>query len=395
MSSRKVDNWIETYLEYTENSEPPVLFRTWCAVSALAAALQRKCWLNWGLGMDVYPNMFIILVGPPATRKGTAMNPAETFIRNAGFPLAASATTKEALIRHLAESESQTTLADGRPYIHSSLSIFSKELTVLIGQSNYGLLSQLTDWFDCANVWNYHTKTAGKDEINNIWVNLIGATTPDLIRTALPMDAIGSGFTSRIVFVYEEKKAKNVPFPAVTQKELELQAKLAYDYEVISHLNGPFVVSQDFRNLWEEYYTTVEHEQIVPPAYERYFLGYVERRAIHALKLSMILNAARTDTMYIEGIDLINALTLLKRTEIKMPKTFSGLGKGRDSAVYDGMCALLSREKRMPYTALIEPFRLDLDYAALKATVNSIISMGLASIKGNIIEWSSKDESNP
>ncbi len=378
-STRKVDDWINTYLEYTDNTEPPQLYRIWCAVSAIAAALRRKCALRWGLGMDVYPNMYIVLVGPPAARKGTAMHPVESIIRTAGIPLAASAVTKEALSRALLEAETIESTED-KPILHSSLTILSKELTVLVGQANIGLLSHLTDWYDCAEKWKYQTKNAGTDDLQNIWVNIIGATTPDLIRTSFPIDAVGSGFTSRVIFVYEEKKGRVVAFPAMSERERQLGGILQYDYDLIASLRGDFVVTQDFRELWETYYTNAENMRFFPEAYNRFFGGYIERRGIHLLKLSMILNASRTNSMQINALDLNRALKLLEWTEQKMYKTFAGLGRGKDASVYEGMCVLLSRENELSFAQLCAPFRGDLDYNTLKATANSLVSMGVATM---------------
>ena len=61
--ARKLNDWIDSYLEYTKNSEPPDLYKEWVAVSVVASILQRKCSLPWG-DITFYPNMYIILVGP-------------------------------------------------------------------------------------------------------------------------------------------------------------------------------------------------------------------------------------------------------------------------------------------------------------------------------------------
>ena len=78
--SRLVPDWIESYLEATDNTEPPILYRTWTAVSVIAAVLQRKVFLEWHT--RIFPNMYIVLVGPPGRcRKGTAMVPVQKMLR--------------------------------------------------------------------------------------------------------------------------------------------------------------------------------------------------------------------------------------------------------------------------------------------------------------------------
>ena len=127
MPSRKIDDWLDAYMEYTSNSEPPTLFRKWTGISVIAAALQRKCYVDWGM-LTFYPNLYIILVGPSGTRKGTAMYPGQDLLRELGIPLAADATTLQALIRRLKETNNTQINPDtGVPVFHSSMTIFSKE----------------------------------------------------------------------------------------------------------------------------------------------------------------------------------------------------------------------------------------------------------------------------
>ena len=322
---RQLNDWIDAYMTVTENTEPPKLYHLWCAISVISAVLQRKCRLEWGM-LTFYPNMYTILVGPSgACRKGTAMGIALDFLEDLDIKLAAESITREALIRELKNANSNILdLQQGSHAMHSSLTIWAPELTVFLGYNNYQLLSDLTDWYDCRNKWTYRTKNMGTDEIIGVYINMLGATTPDLIRTTLPLDAIGGGLTSRMVFVFEEKKYKIVPVPFLTEAELGLMHQLKIDLESIASLSGRFQATEGFLNYWTEWYTSTEDN---PPFKDPRFYGYVERRPNHIMKLSMILNAARTNTMIIETSDLKRAIQLLERTEIKMPNTFSGVGK--------------------------------------------------------------------
>jgi hypothetical protein len=158
--------------------------------------------------------MYIVLVAPSGkARKGTAMSPGLEILEDLNIHLAAESITREALIRELRTATTTVTNDDGTIEFHSSLTIYSPELVVFLGHNNPQLLSDLTDWYDCRRKWTYRTKTQGTDEIHGVWVNLIGATTPELLQSALPLDAIGGGLTSRMVFVFEETKGKIVPAP--------------------------------------------------------------------------------------------------------------------------------------------------------------------------------------
>ena len=61
--ARALKDWIDSYLDFVDNSEPPQMFKLWCAISVIASALERKCYLSWGT-LTFYPNIYIVLVAP-------------------------------------------------------------------------------------------------------------------------------------------------------------------------------------------------------------------------------------------------------------------------------------------------------------------------------------------
>lgn len=324
---RQCEDWLDSYMELTNNSEPPRLFRLWSAISVVASVLKRKCRIDWG-SITFYPNMYIVLVAPSGrARKGTAMGPALNFLMDSNIKLAAEAITREALIRLLAEvSDNDVHPATGEMDLHSSLTIFSPELTVFLGYQNQQLLSDLTDWYDCRSKWIYRTKNMGTDEIIGVWVNLFGATTPDLLQTAMPLDAIGGGLTSRMIFIFEQNKGKIVPAPFYTEDELALRQTLFDDLNHIHMMKGAFKFTRAFVDAWTEWYIAQEGNA---PFNDPRFAGYVERRPTHIMKLCMILNASRTSKMVIDVVDLERAIDILTETERKMPLTFGGVGKSK------------------------------------------------------------------
>src|SRR3990170_8200696 len=74
MAIREAGDWLSSYLEYTDNTEPPASYHLWTGISVISGVLQRKVWMEWGHEL-IYPNMYVVLIGPSGRcRKGTAMN---------------------------------------------------------------------------------------------------------------------------------------------------------------------------------------------------------------------------------------------------------------------------------------------------------------------------------
>lgn len=359
---------------YTGNSEPPDTYRLWTGISVIAACLKRKCVLRWGT-LPLYPNMYIVLVGPSGRcRKGTAMSQGMFFLREMGIKLAAESITREALIRELKESnDTQVDPQTNEMHLHASLTIYSQELTVFLGYNNQALMSDLTDWFDCRDTWTYRTKHMGTDEIVGVWVNLIGATTPELIQTTLPRDAIGGGLTSRMIFVYEPRKGKTVVAPFLSEEERNLEVHLLEDLQKICMISGEFKITEEFMDRWIHWYTKTSEGK--PPFDDYKFSGYFERRPTHLLKLCMILCASRTSDKRITAFDFDRAVDLMNLTEQKMPNAFSGFGKNQSADILDRVCATLRNREVMTFGEVLHVFYKDVDKFALEKIIESLVAI--------------------
>ena len=369
--NRKLPDWISSYLACVQNTEPPETYHLWSAISTIAAVLQRKCRLDWGT-LKFYPNMYIVLVGPPAARKGTAMNLAKPLLDEMQIKTAAEAITREALIRELKNANDTIISDDGKMFFHSSLTIWSQELTVFLGYQNQQLMSDLTDWYDCRNQWTYRTKNMGTDEIIGVYVNLFGATTPDLIRSTMPLDAIGGGLTSRMIFVFEENKGKVCPYPALSAEEQNTMDELIYDLARIHMLSGQFRTNEAFLEKWLEWYPWQEAN---PPFRDPRFEGYMERRANHVMKLSMICNASRTDSMIVTEKDLERAIEIIIMTEKKMPLTFSGVGRLNEADVMTKIMNDVAMAGSMKFSDILNRYKTDINSWHLENLMQSLQAM--------------------
>lgn len=379
---RMLPDWIDGFLLLTKNSEPPKMFKKWTAISAIASALQRKVKVEWGTSLTFYPNFYIVLVGPSATGKNTAMNFALDIMSEIPtIQLAAQSTTRQALIRRL----QKTNLTDidsetGKQLFHSSMTIFSKEFTVFLGYHNVEMISALCDWYDCDNRWKYETISREVEEIIGVWVNIIGGTTPDSLRASLPIESIGAGLTSRIIFVVEDTREKLVTLPMRTQEEIELQQMLIRDLEHISMLSGTYHYTEDFVGAWD---TWCRRADETPPFSDPKFDGYNGRRRAHLMKLCMIVSASHgRNEMILTQDDLERAIELLQEVEVRMGLVFKGMGRSTMSDMVSRAIAFVvgSRTKEIPVWQFARHFESDLDKLEMDRVLTTMETMKIISI---------------
>lgn len=332
MSNRDLSDWISGYIKYTERSEPPLAYHTWIAISMIAGALQRKVFLQWGFE-KIYPNMYIILVGPSGrARKGLALGIGKTLLADvSGVLMTSENATREALIRAMKGAVGNFMLPNGQIQQHCSITCFSEELSVFLGQGDIKFLASLTDWYDSKDSWTYETKGSGKDHLQGLCFNLMGATAPDWLQSMLPQEAVGGGFTSRVIFVVEDHKRQTVPKHEITKEEAVIRDALVADLNRINNLTGEFSFSPDGEQAYVDWYTKYDNQlsRGEYPVEDSRFAGYAERRATHIRKLMMIMSASRGDDLLITADDFRRADKILKSCEIKMGRTFGGLGQAK------------------------------------------------------------------
>lgn len=385
--ARELTNWLDSYLQYTDNTESPVSYHTWCGLSVIAGALQRRVYLQWGLAETIYPNLYVVLIGPSGrTRKGTAIGIAKDMLkRTAGITVVPeSSSGRQAMILAMKRaSKNFEDPIDGKIKFHCSVTAFSEELSVFLGQGDIAYLSNLTDWYDSKDDWEYETVGRGKDSLQGLCLNLCGGTAPDWIQSMIPQEALGGGFTSRVIFIVEERKRKIVPEYVVDDATRELGAKLVRDLERIGNLSGEMSFDKEGKDAYVQWYIDQDTKLSAgkPAIPDTRFAGYCERRATHLRKLMLICSASRGDDLKLTKADFTKALSLMEAVEVNMPRTFGGLGKARLS---DEMATVREFIKQMGTTtrkALLQRYFRDIDPMALSTAEQALQQAGLIKVK--------------
>lgn len=390
--ARILEDWLSTYVAYaSKTTEPPMAYHWWVGVSILAGALQRRVYFQAGFD-TLYPNLYIILVGPSGTaRKGTACSIGLDLLRQMSrIRVVADSLTKQALIQTMVNSlDSYVDPMSGKTIFQSPVTIYSEELAVFLGENDNDFLVTLTNWFDSRDVWKYETKTAGKDHVKGVCVNLLGATAPDWMKTMFPKAAIGGGFTSRVIFVVEEGAEKIVADGRLTIEQEQWQEYLINDLEKVCMLTGEFLMTENAMDRYQAWY--VETRKSSPVISSPYFNGYCARRATLVRKLSMVMSASRGDDHMIKTVDFDRALQLLEAAEVKMPRAFSGLGDARYAEATERILDLLVKHGKMRRSTILRTLFPDVDDYVCSVAVSTLCAMGVVRIhtvsEDPIYEW--------
>lgn len=372
MPDRKAGFWLDTYMQYTAQSEAPDNYHLWSAISVIASCLQRKVWLNWGF-FNIFPNLYIVLLGPPGTRKNTAINIATSLtdgIKHINY--IADSTTGASIVEEFKLSLSEYPVSinkHGKIIKHSSVTVVAEELSIFF-IIDKDMIKWLTDWFDCKDTWVYKTKGKGVYPIEGQWLNLIGGATPSSFASTVSVTAIGEGFASRIITVVEDAPRKLTALPELTPEEILLYEKLAYDLQQMNNLQGEFKLDMEAKIWFTNWY---ENPVPNPMRQDERFAGYFSRKHIHLLKTALIISASTSDKMVINIDHLQYALNLLENTEVRLIDAFGATGRSIMAADIDDVMKLLKMYKRLSKEQIlnqiwrnVNPLHFDAVFTTLK-----------------------------
>jgi hypothetical protein len=373
---RKLEDWINNYLEFTDNSEPAFLYRKGCAISVVASVLKRKCWLPFRRS-TIYPNLYIVLVGTTGrSRKGTAFAQAQKFIwtPELGIKMAVDSTSKVQLIKDFVESMEITIMDNGSQYFHSSLTIHSPELTVFLGYQNLDLLTALIDWYDSTkNPWIYRTGNAGNQEIVGVWANILGASTPDLLRAALPLVSIGGGLIGRMLLLFSPRREKKIYSDLPTKEEDALESVLKDDLIEMSKMNGAFQFHDSFIDAATEFYYEYDEEESCK---DHRFEGYFNRKVATLYKLSMIFSASKSNDMIVTSEDFQRGVHFLEEVEKSMYWSLQGIGRNALADVAIRIMMEIGRVNVTSISSLLAKFKDDASRKELESVIDTLVTIG-------------------
>ncbi len=278
------EGFLTDFVYATKGTETPTLFCLWSAIWCLSASLSRMAYMHY-LEIDkLWPNLYILLVAPPSRcKKSTGARYARAVLeglptywkdsRDVGVTqqdlifkfmktpnMVTNKTTPEAVFQMLAPQETiisvPGTSQSKAIKKGSQLNICISEFATFMNKKKYnqGLVDTLTDLFDCPTREVVNTISRGPEPVENVYITLIGATTPDGLKESLPDEAHGTGFMSRVVTVFQEKSPRRYPMPLVFDgfpKYQDLVYRLGW---VTSYAHGEFKMSADAKIFYDSWY---------------------------------------------------------------------------------------------------------------------------------------------
>jgi hypothetical protein len=330
LTTRRLGSWLDHWLEYTALMASPSLFKKWAGISLLASALERKVFVYvQGYKSNLYPNLYIFLLAPPAIGKTVLTSLIhDMHAELEHHHIAPSAVSRGSLMDALRDAQRNVPNVQGKMMSFNSLMTVINELQVFMPEYSADFMSTITDIYDCKP---YGEKKRGKDlnyKMLAPQLNIIAATTPANLQQLLPDNAYEHGFMTRVIMVYGDK-ARMINLFQEPPDDKVLRINLIHDLKVIGNLCGQMeftAEAKEFLNSW--------HNQGGPPKPDHpRLLHYNNRRTAHVMKLSMIASAMERDDLTILASDVRTAIDWIVECEAQMDNIFSAMKAGSERQI--------------------------------------------------------------
>lgn len=346
----------------------------------ISASLQRRVWLGPD-HMKLYPNQYITLVGPPGVGKGLIIkcdeefikyhklqnpatilnkaidNPAaltqldkeelsllaqatykeakeadEEFVKKKDhfdeplvLPVAANATTFEALVRATAKSIRKKSYKEFdkdaqkevlKNYTHCSLCFCLEEIASLFRKKTDDLVNFLLQAYDCSDEYTYETITRGKDRIRHLCLNFFGGTTPSFMQNTFDDKLLTEGYASRTIYVHESCNRKaTLKIPDLNTEQLQCKIDILKHIKSLVNLYGRVTIEKEAEDFLEDWWIKSQTNR---PNTSIKLEAYYARKNIHVQKMALAVHFGESTSMSIGVEPFKKALEFLAPIERRM-----------------------------------------------------------------------------
>lgn len=323
------ENLFDLYMDWLDETESPLVFHRWTLVSTISTILGRDTVFGEGTALQTYPNQYITLVGPPASRKNTAMRYQKQLLQAVGFNnFSSDRTSKEKFIQDMQEgfSESTEDILNLDISGSSEALIYAPELQDFLGMGNMDFISFLTNMWDMPEEYSHRLKNSKSSRLVKPTINLLGGATAQTISEIFPAAVAGQGFLSRALLIYGKGARKKITFPKQPCGET-FNILVDALKTIKNRSNCHAILSAEAEQMLDEIYKSWK------PIPDSRMETYSGRRFTHLIKLCIVVAAAHlsysSNGLEITAEHVVYANSMLSFVEGFMPRALGKLGSSR------------------------------------------------------------------
>lgn len=312
---RLLQDWLQSYLEYTAEQEAPEKIHLWTALTLLSASVRRQFYMDL-VFYHLFPNIYVLIVAESArARKSVAMEMGIDILTEAvpDIFIMRGRMTPEGLVKSM--NRSKTVIDQNRGgtiYEDSHVFIFADELATLFGydrQSASRMSMLLTEIYASKREYPHTTASDGVWMLYNLYPTLLAATDPRNLKV-LPEEAI-AGLLGRLIFVVAGERRRSTAW--ADKKKIAasrtLRAALVSDLQKVAALNGVCEPTEEAKVLFATWYDRINEHKVTDHRIE----PFLARCHDTARKIAMLIGVSRSDRLVVEAEHMAGGIAIVEK----------------------------------------------------------------------------------
>ena len=240
-------------------TEIPKGYHGWAVLSLIAALAEKRVWFEKFKGSKMYPNIYVLLIGPSGIGKGGAIGHAMRVLEAAELDPPINVYRGSTTHAHLEDTLGKPIRDEqGEFYQPSShLWLIMDELANNLGDKKLAerFIKMMTELYTGDYNLSGGTRTHGLRTISKPSVNWFAGTTVDWLFDAISTKEVFSGFTARVFCCFRDYIDIRYPEPISPPDYDAVLAKLINHIRAISIVEGEFQMTdraKEIKNKWYE-----------------------------------------------------------------------------------------------------------------------------------------------
>ena len=346
--TRKLPDLIEAYEQMLDGTTAPKRWKRWVATWLVGAAAERRVWVRT-MGLPIYPNMFVFLIGKSGGGKSVSFNMARTLLRSIGPGRTTSSSMTAAYFASQLQANERSFInpitKKAEPY--NCANVCTTEMGTLFREADGGMLSMLTDLFDCGEFSEGRRNEKNTFECARTFCAMLVGGTMTHLFSAFTENHWSDGFMSRVVMIYDTPIPRGSLFKAEQMKNMNvLYDAIVNDLKVVASAEGEFEFTDEAAQLLDDFFTHDSGGGLQlggPPVPQHPNLRtYCERRHIQIEKL-MMNRALATGATILTAEHFWYAHEMLLDAESMMEEIFKEGAVGSDMRLINEFLYAMSK----------------------------------------------------
>jgi hypothetical protein len=265
------------FIHYTRDAESPRSYFTWTALSTISAVLRSNVYQEWQYS-KLYPNIFVLLIGPPAVGKALPMKLSAKMLKEIPtVKVIEGSASMQAVIKILGAYEGGQKGASCILYAEELSSFYVED------KKTNDLLTDLSDYHE---KWERNL-ISWNATLKDVCICMLAGSNETLLGDIFDQRAIYGGLLSRTFVILEKKKFRR---DALIRKNIEVKtddwALMVNHLKKLSKVHGEIIFEEAALQEFEHWYEVQWEEFENNP---RTRTGIEGRMKTHVKKVAILL----------------------------------------------------------------------------------------------------------